>query len=99
MQDSVPEVVYMTIKAAVSIFTNCIVSKIVKSLLPSIRCSMQLFPILLSNHCEEYALLLLSAYTEIIVSSLLSNDFAYSLFQFKMFVYLCTNLKINLYGN
>lgn len=93
MQDSVPEVVYMTIKAAVSVFTNCILSKIVKSLLPSIQYSMQLFPILLSNHCEEYALLLLSAYTEIIVSSLLSDDFAYSLLQLTLPVSFFSSLS------
>lgn len=81
LRDSSVEVVYMAIKACVSIFTNSVLSKTVTSLLPSIQCSIELIPILSNNNSEEFVLMLLSVYNELIVSAELPKDVILSLMQ------------------
>lgn len=78
-QDSSPDVVNMTVKAATSIFTQAIVSKTVKDLIPSIQYSIELIPVLMNNHCEECVITLFDVYTDIIVSKQLPDEIILSL--------------------
>lgn len=69
----------MTVKAAASIFTQAILSKTIKDLIPSIQYSIQLIPVLMNNHCEDYVIMLFSVYTDIIVSKQLPDEIILSL--------------------
>lgn len=71
----------MSVKAATSIFTQAILSKNIKALVPSIQCSIQLIPILMNNHCEEYGLMLFSVYNDIIITRELPDEIVLSLME------------------
>lgn len=96
LQDPSVDVVYMTIKAAVSIFTTSILTKTVASYILSIQCCIQLLSLLLKENNEEYSQILLSVFTELSVSQQLCNEIILSFMELSIPVRFSLLFKISL---